>query len=150
MPELPSAPHSYRQNPTVPAFNDSKPLFIFDGVCVLCSGGAAFVMRQDPQARVNFTAARSPLGQALYTHYAIDWNETYLLIANGHAYTATAGYLKLCELLGGPWQLARATAIIPEPWRDAAYALIARHRYRWFGKADHCALLTPEQRARLL
>ena len=39
---------------------------------------------------------------------------------------------------------------VPERWRDAAYALVARSRYRWFGKVDHCALLTPEQRARLL
>jgi predicted DCC family thiol-disulfide oxidoreductase YuxK len=58
--------------------------------------------------------------------------------------------LRLCAVLGGAGHLLRAAAIVPERLRDAAYALVARNRYRWFGKVEHCALLTPEQRARLL
>jgi predicted DCC family thiol-disulfide oxidoreductase YuxK len=49
----------------------------------------------------------------------------------------------------GAGHLLRAAAIVPERLRDAAYALVARNRYRWFGKVEHCTLLTPEQRARL-
>ena len=49
MPELPHPAHSYRHDPDVPAFDDSRALFVFDGVCALCSGGAAFVMRHDPR-----------------------------------------------------------------------------------------------------
>lgn len=150
MPELLGPGFSYRQDPRVPAFDDSRALFVFDGVCVLCSGGAAFVMRRDRQARVNFTPVRSQLGQALYAHYGVDWNTTYLLIEGGRAYTASAGYLRLCGVLGGAWHLSRAASVIPERWRDAAYALVARNRYRWFGTAGHCALLSPEQRARLI
>lgn len=150
MPELARGHYSYREDPGVPAFDDSKALFVFDGMCVLCSGGAAFAMRHDRRARVNFTPVRSNLGQALYRHYAVEWNETYLLVAGGRAYTASAGYLRLCAVLGGAWQLLRAGAIVPERWRDAAYGLVARNRYRWFGKVEHCTLLTPEQRARLL
>jgi len=150
MPELKQAPHSYRDDPGVPAFDDSRALFVFDGTCVLCSGGAAFVMRHDRHARVNFTPVRSALGQALYRHYAVEWNETYLLVDGGRAHTASAGYMRLCAVLGGPWRCLRAGAIVPERWRDAAYALVARNRYRWFGTVEHCTLLTPEQRARLL
>jgi len=150
MPELNRAPYSYRQDPGVPTFDDSRALFVFDGTCVLCSGGAAFVMRRDLHGRVNFTPARSDLGQALYRHYAAEWSETYLLIEEGRGYTASAGYLQLCVVLGGVWRLLQAGAIVPESWRDAAYALVARNRYRWFGKVEHCALLTSQQRARLL
>ena len=71
MPELAHALYSYREDPGVPAFDDSRALFVFDGVCVLCSSGAAFVMRHDRHARVNFTPVRSTLGQALYRHYAV-------------------------------------------------------------------------------
>lgn len=134
----------------MPAFDDGRALFVFDGVCVLCSGGAAMLMRHDRQARINFTPVRSDLGQALYRHYGVDWNSTYLLIDRGRAYTASAGYLRLCGGLGGAWQLLQIGAFIPERWRDAAYAVVARNRYRWFGTADHCVLLTPEQRARLI
>lgn len=150
MPELPGPSFSYRQDPSVPAFDDSRALFVFDGVCVLCSGGAAFLMRHDRNARVNFTPMRSELGQALYAHYGVEPNTTYLLIEEGRAYTASAGYLRLCTVLGGAWHVFRATAVIPERWRDAAYALVARNRYRWFGTAGHCALLSPEQRGRLV
>ena len=150
MPELIGPAFSYRSDPGVPDFDDSRALFVFDGVCVLCSGGAARLMKLDRHGRVNLTPVRSELGQALYRHYGVDWNTTYLLIDAGRAYTATAGYLRLCAVLGGPWRLLQVGAVMPERWRDAAYALVARNRYRWFGTADHCALLTPEQRKRLI
>ena len=150
MPKLGDQPFSYRSDPDVPAFDDRKALFVFDGVCVLCSGGAAFLMRHDRGARVNFTPAQSQLGRALCRHYDVDWNATYLLVDQGRAYTATAGYLRLCAVLGGAWRVFRAGAVIPERMRDAAYAMVARNRYRWFGTVDHCALLTSEQRARLI
>lgn len=150
MAELPGPSFSNRDDTHVPGFDDSRALFVFDGVCVLCSGGAAFLMRRDRHARVNFTPVRSELGQALYLHYGVDWNATYLLIEGGRAYTASAGYLRLCVVLGGAWHLLRIGTAIPERWRDAAYAIVARNRYRWFGTAEHCALLTPEQRGRLI
>ncbi len=150
MPEVSTTIASYRDDPSVPAFDDSRALFVFDGVCVLCSGGAHWLMRYDRRSRVNFAPAQGALGQALYTHYGIEMNETYLLIANGRAFTASRGYLELCRILGGAWHLFRAAAIIPERLRDWLYACIAAHRYRWFGKTDYCTLLTPEQRGRLL
>jgi predicted DCC family thiol-disulfide oxidoreductase YuxK len=150
MPEVSRHAFSYRDGPDVPAFDDRKALFVFDGVCVLCSGGASWVMRHDKKARVNFAPAQAALGQALYTHYGMAIDESYLLIADGRAYTASRGYLELCRILGNWWYILRVTAIIPERLRDWLYALIARNRYRWFGKADYCALLTAEQRGRLL
>ena len=62
MPEVSKLPYSYRNDPTVPAFNDSKALFVFDGICVLCSGGASWIMRRDCNALVNFTPAQEVLG----------------------------------------------------------------------------------------
>ena len=115
MPEVSRQPFSYRDDPAVPAFDDSKMLFVFDGICVLCSGGASWIMRHDQKGRVNFTPAQEALGQALYTHYGIEMDESYLLIANGRAYTASRGYLELCRILGGWWHALRVSAIIPHP-----------------------------------
>ena len=134
----------------LPKFDDSKPLFIFDGVCVLCSGGASFLMKHDRRNRLNFTFAQGDLGKALYAHFGLEFDETYLLVAGGKAYAKSAGYLQLCAILGGGWHLLRIGGIIPEGIRDWAYAIIARNRYRWFGKADYCELLTADQRKRLL
>jgi predicted DCC family thiol-disulfide oxidoreductase YuxK len=150
MPEVSTRAVSYRSNPAVPAFDDSRALFVFDGVCVLCSGGASWIMRHDKKVRVNFTPAQEAVGQALYKHYGVAMDESYLLIANGRAFTASRGYLELGRILGGWWHILRVATIIPERLRDWLYTLVARNRYRWFGKADYCALLTPAQRCRLL
>jgi predicted DCC family thiol-disulfide oxidoreductase YuxK len=150
MPEISAQPHSYRADPAVPPFDDSRALFVFDGVCVLCSGGVRWLMRFDRPAKVNFTSMQGPLGEALYRHYGINPDESYLLIANGRAFTASRGYLELCALVGGIWHVLRICALIPEGWRDVLYGVIARNRYRWFGRIEYCALLTPQQQARLL
>lgn len=142
--------YAYRHDPKVPSFDDSKALFVFDGVCVLCSGGASWLMRRDGQRRVNFTSAQGPLGEALYAHFGLQMDGSYLLIEGGCAYTASAGYLRLCKVLGGPWHLLRILGLIPAVLRDGVYAQLARNRYRWFGKAEFCALLSEEQRQRLL
>jgi predicted DCC family thiol-disulfide oxidoreductase YuxK len=149
MPALDRPAYSYRNDPAVPDFGD-KPLFVFDGVCVLCSGGASFIMKHDDRGKVAMTAAQGALGQALYRHYGLDYDDTYLLIRDGRAFTKSDGYLELLAVLGGWWRLLRAFGVLPERLRDWAYDLLAANRYRWFGKADYCALLTPEQRARLI
>jgi predicted DCC family thiol-disulfide oxidoreductase YuxK len=150
MPEISKTSYSYREDANVPAFDDSKPLFVFDGVCVLCSGGASWLMRVDRKTKVNLTPAQEPLGRALYQHYGLELDDSYLLIVHGRAYSASRGYLELCRVLGGPWQFFRLAALMPEGLRDWIYAKIARNRYRWFGKTGYCTLLTAEQRAHLI
>lgn len=145
-----NSPYSYRSDPQVPPFDDGRPLFVFDGVCVLCSGGASWIMRRDRAGRIAFTPAQGPIGQALYRHYGLAIDDTYLFLADGRAYGLSEGYFQVACVLGGAWRLAAVLRIVPRPLRDAAYRLVARNRYRWFGKAESCALLTPEQRSRLL
>ncbi|MFN0047457.1 MAG: thiol-disulfide oxidoreductase DCC family protein [Sphingorhabdus sp.] len=142
--------YTYRNDPDVPPFDDSMALFVFDGVCVLCSGGASWLMKVDRKRRVNFTSAQGPLGQALYAHFGLQMDESYLLIDGGRAYTASAGYLQLCKVLGGPWHLLRVVSLFPSALRDWVYAHIARNRYRWFGKTNFCELLDEDQRQRLI
>lgn len=150
MARIAASDFSYRNDPAVPHFDDSKAVFVFDGICVLCSTGVSWIMRNDRHGRVNFATAQSPLGQALYRHYGVEIDGSYLLVEGGRAYTESAGYLRAAEVLGGSWHLFRIAAIIPERLRDAIYGLFARKRYDWFGKSEFCALLTEDQRRRLL
>jgi len=150
MPRLEKPDYEYREDSAVPPFDDSRPLFLFDGVCVLCSSGAAFVMAHDKRGVVAFASAQSLLGSAIYRHYGVQMDESYLLLLRGKAFTKSDGYIRLFTELGGAWRLLNAMRIVPRSIRDWAYDLIAVNRYRWFGKTDYCTLLTPEQRARLL
>ena len=144
-------PYSYRRDAAVPDFADDRPLFIFDGVCVLCSNGARWLMRRDPEARFRFATAQSPLGRAIYAHYDMDMDETYLLLDEGRVYIKSDGYLRIAPSLGGFYRaLAALARLVPQTLRDAAYDRVARHRYRWFGKTGYCALIPDSLKDRLL
>lgn len=144
--------YSYRDDPAVPAFPDDKPLIVFDGDCVLCSGSARFVMRHDPGMRFRLTAAQSRVGQALYRHYGLDpvGYDTFLLVAEGRASVRSEAALEIARRLGPPWAAAAAIRPVPRPWRDAAYDLVARNRFRVFGRRDTCFVPDPAQAERFL
>ncbi len=127
-----------------------RPLFVFDGHCVLCSSGAAFVMRHDLEGAVQFASAQSELGNALYRTLGMPIDDSYLLIDSDGCHTKSDGYFQLARILGGWWRLALVGKIIPRPIRDWLYDRVAEHRYRWFGKTQQCSLLTSEQRDRLV
>ena len=150
MPEATRQTYSYRGDPLVPGFDDSCAIFAFDGHCVLCSTGARWLMRYDGDRKIRFASAQGKVGGALFNHYGVDPDATYLFVNDGRAFTETLGYLEMCKLLGGPWRLFAIAGILPERWLDRAYRFVARNRYRWFGKTGQCALLTQEQRARLI
>lgn len=127
-----------------------QPLFVFDGVCVLCSTGASFLMRHDVKGRVQFASAQSELGSAIFRKLGKPIDESYLLIDADGWHAKSDGYFQLARILGGSWRLALVFKIIPRPIRDWLYDRVAANRYRWFGKAEYCALLSDEQRTRLV
>ena len=144
-------PFSYRRDAAVPEFADDRPLFIFDGVCVLCSSGVRWLLRRDPAGRFRFATAQSPLGRAIYAHYGLNFDETYLLLDEGRVYVKSDGYLRIAAILGGFYRpLAALARLVPRALRDAAYDLVARRRYRWFGKTDYCSLIPPELKQRVV
>ncbi|MEO1046731.1 MAG: DCC1-like thiol-disulfide oxidoreductase family protein [Pseudomonadota bacterium] len=143
--------YSYRNDPAVPEFDDSRAVFVFDHYCVLCTGGSGFIMKHDTRGAVAFTPAQGELGEALCKHYGLDWDESYLFIRNGVPSIKSTGYFEVARAMGGPWKLALIFQIIPRALRDWAYDRVANNRYSWFGKTEEaCAMLTPDQRARLI
>lgn len=137
--------HSYRDDPAVPAFPDDKPLIVFDGACVLCSGFVRFVLRHDTAGQFHFLAAQSDLATAIYRHYGLSTDvwETNLLLAEGRLYTRSAAGIAITARFGGFWSVMRVLLLIPRPIRDWVYDRIARNRYRWFGRQDLCMIPEP-------
>ncbi|MNC72147.1 hypothetical protein D3C75_1231620 [compost metagenome] len=75
---------------------------------------------------------------------------TVVLLENGVCYTESAAVLRIARRLRFPWPAAYLFIIIPRPLRDALYRLVARNRYRWFGRDEQCMVPTPEIRKRFL
>jgi predicted DCC family thiol-disulfide oxidoreductase YuxK len=128
------------------------PLILYDGVCRLCTASVIFVIRRDPCKRFHFAALQSPLGRTLLARYRLpqDAFQTFVLITeDGHDTRSTAA-LKVARELGGPWPLLYGFILVPAPIRDLVYRIVARHRYRWFGKRDTCLVPSADIRDRFV
>lgn len=135
-------PFSYRDDPAVPSFPDDRPLILFDGDCVLCSGSARFILRHDRAGRFRLAPIQSPLGQALLAHYGVDPADpsTMLLIESGQAVQRSDAVLRIASGLPAPTSAASLLRLAPVGWRDAVYLWVARRRRRLTGRPTWCAM----------
>jgi len=69
---------------------------------------------------------------------------------DGRAYRNSAAVLRIFRSLRFPWPAVYALIAVPAPLRDWVYRLVARNRYRWFGRRHSCMVPTPELRTRFL
>jgi predicted DCC family thiol-disulfide oxidoreductase YuxK len=145
-------PYSYRNDPGVPAFPDDEALLVFDGVCVLCSATARFILRRDHAGRFRFATAQSKLGQALFRHYGLDAQsfETNLVLVKGRAHGKLDSVIVAGTELGGVWRALTLLRVLPRAVADWLYDCVARNRYRLFGRTEHCMMPPPEWRDRFI
>jgi predicted DCC family thiol-disulfide oxidoreductase YuxK len=148
-------PYSYRDDTQVQSFLDDKPVIVFDGYCVLCSGWVNFVLKHDKRKVYRLLAAQSPLGQALYVHYGLgsagtDDYQSNLLIHSGLVFIRSEGTIQMAEGLGWPWRIAGVMRVLPLAWRDRLYDWVARNRLHWFGKRQACYLPAPTDADRFI
>jgi predicted DCC family thiol-disulfide oxidoreductase YuxK len=145
--------YSWRRDSAVPPFVDHDAMIVFDGVCILCSGFARFIVRRDRSQHFRLVSAQSDLGQILLRHYNLDLVEfeTNLLIENGRADAKLEAVAGILARLGPFWYMAaRAIRMLPERGGDWLYDRIATNRYALFGRSDTCIVPGPEWRDRVL
>lgn len=121
---------------------DPRPVVVFDGVCVLCNGWVRFLLRHDRQQRYRFAAMQTESGRALLARHGLDPDDpaSFLLVENGQAWKDTDAIVRVVDSLGGLWRMVHALRVLPPPLRDRLYRVVARNRYRWFGRHDACLL----------
>ena len=69
---------------------------------------------------------------------------SFILVENGKAYTESTGILRTLKHLGNGWNLLYGFIIVPKFIRDFVYKVIAKNRYKWFGRRDECMVPLPE------
>lgn len=129
-------------------------VILFDGVCHLCNGIVRFVIRRDPHARFQFAPLQSEAAARYLRRQggeeAGSRLESFLLIQDGQIYEKSSAALRVCKQLNGLWPLLYAFIIVPLPLRNFVYGIIAKNRYRWFGRREQCMMPTPDIRSRFL
>ncbi len=126
-------------------------VILFDGVCNLCNGFVNFLIDQDKNKRFRFASLQSDFGESILKKYHLPTQNFQSVVAleSGVLFTKSAAVFKVVESLPR-WRWVLLFNILPNFFLDGIYGLIARNRYRVFGKRASCRVPTPELRERFL
>ena len=129
-----------------------NPIILFDGVCNFCNYWVTFAIKRDRKNKLKFTPLQGETAKKLLPQFHINPSSlsSVIFIDNGKAYTQSSAAIQICKHLDGGWKLFYALIIIPKFMRDGLYNIIARNRYKWFGKKESCMIPTPELKERFL
>jgi predicted DCC family thiol-disulfide oxidoreductase YuxK len=129
------------------------PVVLFDGVCNLCNAGVVFIVRRDPRGQFRFAALQSETAARLVAEAGLDPEglpDSMIVLEGGRALLRSAAALRIARGLRWPWPLFTVLWLVPRPLRDWAYKVVARHRYRWFGRREACMMPTAELEGRFV
>lgn len=132
-------------------------LVLYDGVCGLCNRLLQFLLRHDHRRVFSFAALQSHLGQSMVARSGGNPADltTFYVVADyrtafPRVFVRSDAALFVAGELGWPWKGAQWMRVVPKGIRDRAYDIVARSRYRLFGRDDRCPIPTPEFRGRFI
>lgn len=131
-----------------------QPILLFDGECGFCNRSIQFFLHQErkalkPGKRLNFIPLESDMGKALKAYFEIsDKTDSIILVRDHSAYIKSCAALRITQYMKGLWPIMVVFVIIPPFLRNMVYDFIARHRKRFFGRVQSCALLKNEDKSR--
>ena len=130
----------------------NKTVILFNGVCNLCNSAINFVIDKDTKNNFYFASLQSEFGQALLAHFGKDTTDfdSMIVYENGKIKTKSTAALRIAAGLSGGYKFLSVFKIVPTFLRNGIYNLIAKNRYKWFGKKNECRIPTPELKAKFL
>jgi predicted DCC family thiol-disulfide oxidoreductase YuxK len=131
-----------------------RPMLLYDGVCALCNGVVRFLLKRDRVGRFRFAPLESAMARELAG--SNEGAEGVVLVvdalgAGQRVYRRSDAVAEVLGLLGGGWSgMGRLLSLVPRALREAGYGLVARVRYRVFGRYAVCPMPKPEERERFV
>jgi predicted DCC family thiol-disulfide oxidoreductase YuxK len=140
-----------------PSVAEGAHLVLYDGVCGLCNRLLRLLLEHDRRASFIFASLQSAAGRAMVERFGSDPDElasfyvvTNYRAGNARMFRKSDAALFVAGELGWPWRVAVLLRFVPTAILDRAYDLVARNRYRLFGRYQQCLTPRPEVRARFL
>lgn len=127
-------------------------LILFDGVCNFCSASINFVIDHDPEKHFKFAALQSEIGQDILKKFNKNTEDfdSVILLKNNTLYQKSEAAFEITKHLSGVWKYLSVFGILPTIFLNFFYDIVAKNRYKIFGKTDSCRMPTPELRERFL
>jgi predicted DCC family thiol-disulfide oxidoreductase YuxK len=136
----------------------SHPILLYDGVCGPCNRFVQFVLRRDRNAVFRFASLRSAFAATILARHAAspsDLDTLYVVVdhelPDEYLLSRSGAAIFVLKQLPGAWPLlAFLMQLVPKFLRDPAYNVVARNRYRLFGRSEVCAVSSEQDRSRFL
>ena len=124
-------------------------IILFDGVCNLCNYWVDFFIRKDSKQQLFFSSLQSDFGQGVLTENNLPHKEfnSFILLSNGRLYQKSTAAIKALSII---FPIMKVFLLVPKPIRDIIYSLIAKNRYRLFGKKETCRIPTLAEKDRFI
>ena len=140
------------------ATDPANPILLYDGVCGLCNRLVQFSLKRDASHRLRFASLQSDFAARILQRHGLnprDLDTVYLVEDCGRPeerlWARSDAVNSVLRQIGGPWTVAAALLrTVPRWLRDWAYKIVARNRYRVFGRSDSCILPEAKYRDRFL
>jgi len=125
-----------------------KEIILFDGVCNFCNFWVNFVIKRDKKDLFRFASLQSEKSIELTSKFIFDnpKQDTFILIKGDKFYTKSTAALMVCKELSSPIKILFPLIIVPKIFRDFVYDLIARNRYKLFGRRESCRIPTDQDK----
>jgi predicted DCC family thiol-disulfide oxidoreductase YuxK len=116
-----------------------------------------FVIRRDQRGKFLYAPLQSQFARQVLSGYDKDPSDLDTLYVVVHPHTGSEVLLARADAvffilneIGGGWRFAAWLGILPKIVLNFGYGLVARNRYRAFGKYDACLMPEPEERAKFI
>lgn len=131
----------------------NKKIILFDGVCNLCNSAVQFIIKHDKKDVFRFVALQSDLGKEICHYIGVNpkITDSIILYEPGIAYyLKSEAALKIATEFYSIYSFLGVFKIFPKRIRDSIYDYIAKNRYRWYGKKDHCMIPSSELKSKFI
>jgi predicted DCC family thiol-disulfide oxidoreductase YuxK len=125
---------------------------LYDGHCGLCDRTVQWLLRKDRAGALRFAPLQGETARALRDAGLgiTDDLDTVVFVDDGKLFVRSRAFTQVARYLPAPWRWGAALRVVPAFVLDLAYRLVARTRYRLFGRLDSCRVPSPEERVRFL
>ena len=132
--------------------SDKYQIILFDGVCNFCNASINFIIDHDPEKHFKFAPLQSDFGQKILRQFNKDTEDfdSVILFKNNQLYQKSEAALEITQYLSGFWKYLAIFRILPTFILNFFYDIIAKNRYRIFGKSESCRMPTPDLKERFL
>jgi predicted DCC family thiol-disulfide oxidoreductase YuxK len=129
-----------------------KKIVLFDGLCNLCSRSVQFILKHDKKNQFLFGSLQGKSAVEYLQKFNIpaDTFNSFLLIDQDRLYTRSSAALHMLKDLGNGWKLLYAFILVPKFIRDGIYNIVAKNRYKWFGKKQSCWIPSQQWKEKFL